>query len=152
MALYEETMRAKIRQLILASFAAFITGFFIVPAQADAPNDLIAKGDQQWAKGHLDLAQKSFEQAVIAEPSSVSANMKLAGLQLSRQEFKASIETYQRTIGLDSKNVKAWLGLGFSYLHTGKNDLSLAAFNEAIRVDPGLKEKLAPVLAKLGTP
>ena len=145
-------MRAKTRQLILASFVALISASVILPAQADAPNALIAQGDQQWAEGHLDLAQKAFEQAVIAEPRSVSAHMKLAGLQLYRQEFKASIETYQWTIGLDPQNARAWLGLGFSYLHTGNNDLSLAAFTEAIRVDPGNKEKLAPVLAKLGAP
>jgi cytochrome c-type biogenesis protein CcmH/NrfG len=75
--------------------------------------------------------------------------MKLAGLQLYRQDFAASIQTYQTTISLDAKNAKAWLGLGFSYLHTGKNDLSLAAFQEAIKVEPANKDKLATVLAKL---
>ncbi|MBK5207379.1 MAG: hypothetical protein JJD98_18855, partial [Polaromonas sp.] len=51
-----------------------------------------------------------------------------------------------------ARDKSLWLGLGFSYLHTGNSDLSLAAFNEAIRIDPGNKEKLAPVLAKLGAP
>ena len=123
-----------------------------VPAQAGEANALIVQGDQQWIEGNLNLAQKAFEQAVIAEPRSVRAHMRLAGLHLYRQEFKACIETYQQTIGLDAKNARAWLGLGFAYLHTGKNELSLAAFNEAIRVDPGNKEKLAPVLAKLDAP
>ena len=131
---------------------ALITGFVIWSAQAKVPGALIAQGDQQWAAGQLDLAQKTFEQAVKAEPQSVSAYMKLAGLQLSRQEFKACIDTYQRTIGLDANNAKAWLGLGFAYLHTGQNDLSLAAFNEAVRVDPGHKETLAPLLTRLGAP
>lgn len=142
-------MYSRFRQVILAGCAALIT-CAAISAQADAPSSLISQGEQQWAAGKLDLAQKTFEQAVIAEPRSVNAHMKLAGLQLSRQDFKACIETYQKTIGLDAKNAKAWLGLGFAYLHTGKNDLSLAAFNEAIRVEPVNKEKLAPVLAKLG--
>ena len=145
-------MYCKFRDFILPGFAIFLVGFFMLPAQADTPTPLIAMGDQQWAKGQLDLAQKSFEQAVQAEPLSVNANMKLAGLQLSRQDFKASIPTYQHTIGLDANNAKAWLGLGFSYLHTGQNNLSLAAFNEAIRIDPGNKEKLAAILAKIGKP
>lgn len=144
-------MYAKFRQLILGGCAALIT-CAVISAQAEAPSTLLVQGDQQWAAGKLDLAQKTFEQAVVAEPRSVSAHMKLAGLQLSRQDFKACIETYQKTIGLDAKNAKAWLGLGFAYLHTGKNDLSRAAFNEAIRVDPRNKEKLAPVLAKLSAP
>jgi tetratricopeptide (TPR) repeat protein len=145
-------MRPKFRRFILTGFAALMTCSAILPAQAEEASALIAQGDQQWAAGKLDLAQKAFEQAVGAEPRSVGAHMKLAGLQLYRQEFKACIETYQQTIGLDAKNAKAWLGLGFAYLHTGKNDLSLAAFNEAIRIDPGNQEKLAPVLAKLGAP
>ncbi len=145
-------MRTKFRQLILAGYAALITCSVVLPAQAGEANALIAQGDQQLAEGHLDLAQKAFARAVIAEPRSVGAHMKVAGLHLYRQEFKAGIEAYQQTIGLDANNAKAWLGLGFAYLHTGKNELSLAAFNEAIRVDPGNKEKLAPVLAKLGAP
>ncbi len=143
-------MRTRFRQLILAACVALFGCIVMLPVQAAETGALLAQGDQQWAEGSLDLAQKTFEQAVSAEPRSVNALMKLAGLQLYRQEFIACIETYQRTIGLDAKNAKAWLGLGFAYLHTGKNDLSLAAFNEAIRVDPANREKLAPVLAKLG--
>jgi len=142
-------MRGKIRQNMLIGCTALITGLVIWSAQATAPNSLLAQGEQQWAAGQLDQAQKSFEQAVQADPKSVSAHMKLAGLQLSRQEFKACIDTYQRTIALDANNALAWLGLGFAYLHTGQNGLSMAAFNEAIRADPRNQEKLAPMLAKL---
>ena len=145
-------MRSKFQLRILLACLAFMTASGIASAQAPAPATLIKQGDEQWAAGQLDLAQKTFERAVSADPRSVTARMKLGGLQLSRQDFKACIETYQQTIGLDSKNAKAWLGLGFAYLHTGKNDMSLAAFNEAIRADPGNKEKLASVMAKLGSP
>lgn len=144
-------MRAKFRQGILIGCTALLTGFVLWSALAASHRDLITLGDQQWAAGQLDTAQSTFEKAVQAEPRSVKAHMKLAGLQLSRQEFKACIETYQRTIGLEANNVKAWLGLGFAYLHTGQNSLSLAAFNEAIRIDPANQEKLATVLVKLNT-
>jgi tetratricopeptide (TPR) repeat protein len=131
-----------------AGLAAFMLSFVVLSVQA-APNALITQGDLQWADGKLDQAQLTFEQATKNEPRSVSAHMKLAGLQLYRQDFAASIQTYQTTISLDAKNAKAWLGLGFSYLHTGKTDLSLAAFQEAIKVEPANKDKLATVLAKL---
>ena len=68
------------------------------------------------------------------------------------QDFKAATETYKEAISLDAKNAKAWLGLGFSYLHMDRNDLSLAAFNEAIRIDHAYKEKLATVMVKLAQP
>lgn len=144
-------MRTTFQQLARTSLAALAIACSALSAQAALPDNLIAQGDQKWAQGELDAAQTAFEEAVKAQPRSVPAHMKLAGLQLYRQDFRACIETYQRTIGLDAKNAKAWLGLGFAYLHTGKNDLSLAAFNEAIRADPANKDKLAPVLAKLGT-
>lgn len=130
---------------LLAAMAAW-------SAHAAAPDDLLALGDQQWAAGKLDLAQSAFEQAVKSAPRSVKAHMKLAGLQLSRQDFKACIETYQRTIGLDASNAKAWLGLGFAYLHTGQDSLSSAAFDEAVRIDPSNKAKLASIQARLKTP
>ena len=143
-------MRTTFEQLGRAILATLTIACAGVPVQAAAPAALLTRGDQQWAQGRLDAAQQAFEQAVTAEPRSVAALMKLAGLQLYRQDFRACIETYQRTIGLDANNARAWIGLGFAYLHTGKNDLSLAAFNEAIRADPANKDKLTPVLAKLG--
>ncbi|MCM2295680.1 tetratricopeptide repeat protein [Rhodoferax sp.] len=121
-------------------------------AQASALAPLLNQGDEQWATGKIDLAQKTFEQAVTLHPRSVAARMKLGGLQLSRQNFKAATETYKEAISLDAHNAKAWLGLGFSYLHMDRNDLSLAVFNEAIRVEPSYKERLAPVMAKLALP
>ena len=121
-------------------------------AQTSALAPLLNQGDEHWAAGKIGLAQKTFEQAVTVQPRSVAARMKLGGLQLSRQNFKAATETYKEAISLDAKNGKAWLGLGFSYLHMDRNDLSLAAFNEAIRVEPSYKDRLAPVMAKLALP
>lgn len=142
-------MNAKIRQSLLIGCAVLISGFVLWSAQAPVHPDLLAQGEQQWAAGQLDQAQMTFEQAVKEDPTSVSAYMKLAGLQLSRQQFTACIATYQRAIGLNANNARAWLGLGFAYLHTGQDALALAAFNEAVRVDPTNQEKLAPVLTKL---
>ncbi|MBE0474952.1 tetratricopeptide repeat protein [Rhodoferax sp.] len=145
-------MNTSIRKNLMFGCAALLSVFALWSAQAAMNPDLIAQGDQQWAAGQLDAAQRTFEQAVQAEPRSVKAHMKLAGLQLSRQDFAASIATYQRSIGLNAHNDKAWLGLGFAYLHTGQNGLSLAAFNEAVRIEPGHQEALAAMLVKLATP
>ena len=142
-------MNTTIRQRLLIGCAVLITGFVTWAAQAPVPPDLLAQGEQHWAAGELDQAQESFKQALKAEPRSVNAHMKLAGLQLSRQQFAACIDTYQGAIGLDANNARAWLGLGFAYLHTGQDALAMAAFNQAVRADPSTKEKLAPVLAKL---
>lgn len=145
-------MHRKHHYLVRMLCAAVLTFGCAAWAQVPASNPLLTQGDEQWAAGKLDLAQKYFEQAVTLQPGSVAARMKLGGLQLSRQDFKAATQTYKEAISLDAKNAKAWLGLGFSYLHMDRNDLSLAAFNEAIRIDPAYKEKLATVMVKLAQP
>ena len=93
-----------------------------------------------------------YKEALAEEPGAVDIELKVAGLQLSNNDFAACIPSYQHVIGLDANNVRAWLGLGFAYLHTGKNSLSMAAFNEALRLDPSKKDALNPMLAKLQTP
>jgi len=142
-------MSATLQKNLMVACAAVLTVFALWSAQAAMKVDLVKQGDQQWAAGQLDQAQASFEQAVRAEPKSLKARMKLAGLQLSRQDFKASIPTYQAAIGLDANNDKAWLGVAFAYLHTGQDALAAAAFDSAIRINPSNREKLAPVLDKL---
>lgn len=75
--------------------------------------------------------------------------MKLAGLLLSRNDFSASMKEYQRVIGLDSRNAKAWIGLGIAYLHSGDKSLARAVWEEALRLEPARKEQLAPLIAQL---
>lgn len=143
-------MGAMLRKNVMIGCAAALSVLALWSAQAAMRVDLVAQGDQQWAAGQLDQAQASFERAVRSEPKSLKAHMKLAGLQLSRQDFKASIPTYQAAIGLDANNDKAWLGIAFAYLHTGQDALAAAAFDSAIRINPSNRDKLAPVLDKLG--
>lgn len=121
-------------------------------ATATVAAALVTQGEQQWKAGQMMDAQKSFQAALAAEPRSMDIQLKLAGLQLSNNDFAACIPAYQNAISMDASSVRAWLGLGFAYLHTGKNSLSMAAFNEAIRLDPSKKAALQPMLVKLQTP
>jgi tetratricopeptide (TPR) repeat protein len=131
---------------------ALLGGPAAVQARSAATEALLTQGDQQWKARQLEEAQKAFQLALKAEPGAVDIELKLAGLQLTNNDFAACIPSYQHIIGLDANNVRAWLGLGFAYLHTGKNSLSMAAFQEAIRLDPSKKAALQPMLAKLQTP
>jgi Tfp pilus assembly protein PilF len=131
---------------------ALLCGSSAALARSATTTALITQAEQHWKAGQLDLAQTTFKQALAAELGAVDIELKIAGLQLSNNDFAACIPSYQHVIGLDATSVRAWLGLGFAYLHTGKNSLSMAAFNEAIRLDPGKKEALQPMLAKLQIP
>jgi Tfp pilus assembly protein PilF len=133
----------------IAIAAVIVAGLWAPGAVATgAASDatLIGRGNQQWAAGRVEDARKSFEQAVAANPRSVEAHMKLAGLQLSSGDNSAAIQTYQRVIGLDGKHAKAWIGLGMAYLHSGQRELSRAALGEAVRADPALKAQFAELL------
>jgi len=109
---------------------------------------LISQGNTQWAAGKLDEARKSFEQAVVANPRSVDAQMKLAGLLLASGKYDAAIKTYQKTISLDGNNVRAWMGLGLAYRHAGDKELASSAFEEAVRLEPARKAQLAKLMEK----
>lgn len=109
----------------------------------------IAQGKRQWEEGKLEAAQASFKAAIKADPRSVEAHMKLAGLQITHLNYSAAIETYRNAIGIDPNNAKAWMGIGMCYIHTGGREMARAAFEEAVRVEPGRKKQLEPVLAEL---
>jgi len=140
-------LKIGIASIALAA-ALFGQGAWAVDAAKPADATLIAQGSKHWEEDRLEDARKSFEKAVAANPGSKDAHMKLAGLQLSSRNYAAAIQAYQRTISLDGKNAKAWIGLGMAYLHDGQSELSRAAFEEAVRVDPSRKTQLAQLMTK----
>ncbi|MEO8134667.1 MAG: tetratricopeptide repeat protein [Betaproteobacteria bacterium] len=131
--------------LIVAGMTAAATPAASPPQLATA----ISTGDQFWAAGNLDGAEQAFADAFRANPTSVEAGMKLAGIRLSRQEYADAIETYQRVIGIGAPNAKAWIGMGLALLHTGKPELARAAFEEAVRIEPARKNELDLLIAKI---
>lgn len=91
----------------------------------------------------------AFEAAAKVEPVSSDVLLRLAGFQLSRQQIDKSVASYQKVIGIEPKNSKAWIGLALAYVHIGDTGPARAALEEAIRVDPSRKESLKPLLARL---
>jgi Tfp pilus assembly protein PilF len=116
------------------------------PASA---SEWIADGTKLLEQGKLAPAQKAFEAATKADPRSVDAYMKLAGTQIAQNNFTAAIGIYQKTIGLDPNNAKAFIGLGIAYLHSGDKALTRAAFEEAMRIEPKRRAQLDPILTQL---
>lgn len=111
-----------------------------------ADNALIVLGDKLWAEGKIDEARKSFEQAVVAMPTSVEARMKLGGILLANRLYADAVRAYQGVVSLDRKNAKAWIGMGLAYRHNRQRDLADAAFEEAIRLEPIRKAQLEQLM------
>ncbi len=102
----------------LILFAAFCV---TVGAQAAgaATATAIEQGNRLWEEGKLEEAQKRFEEAVKADPKSIDALMKLAGIQMTRLNYSGAILTYRDVLAIDPKYAKAWMGMGMCYLHSG---------------------------------
>lgn len=134
-------------------FSACLAGSLCLgTAWAESPSgsaELISKADKLLEQGKLESAQKGYETAIKADPRSVDAHMKLAGVQIAQNNFGAAIMTYKDTIGLDPTNSKAFIGLGIAYLHSGDKSLTRAALQEALRLEPSRKAQLAPIMAML---
>ena len=135
----------------LRSVLILLVTFFVAGgAQATgATTAAIEKGNRLWEEGKLEEAQQRFEEAVKADPKSIDALMKLAGIQVTRLSYSSAIQTYRNVIGLDPNNARAWMGMGMCYLHSGSREMARAAFEEALRAEPGRKAQLEPVLAQL---
>lgn len=110
---------------------------------------LIEQGNRQWAAGDLDQAAASYQAAIGMDPKAVDAYMKLAGLHIARQEYRAGVETFQKAIGADPNNANAFIGLAIGYLHLGNPVLAQAALDEAVRIDPGRRATLEPLMARI---
>lgn len=126
---------------------------FLSPVWASTPppsaTDLIANGTRLLEQGKLEPAQQAFAAAVKADPRSVDAHMKLAGVNLVQNNFTAAIALYKQAIALNPNNARAFIGMGIAYLHSGDKSMSRALFEEALRLEPKRREQLAPILAKL---
>lgn len=119
---------------------------------SDSAAELIANGTRLLEQGKLEPAREAFEAATKAGPRSVEAHMKLAGVNITQNNFSAAIAIYRQAIGLDPNNAKAFIGLGIAYLHSGNKSLTRAALEEAMRIEPGRKTQLAAIIATLNLP
>ena len=110
---------------------------------------LIEKGNQHWQAGELDQAVVSYQGAVEQDPRSVDARMKLAGLYIARQQYRAGVETFQRAIGIKPDNANAFIGMAIGYLHMGDPQLAYAALVEALGIDPDKRDRVEPLMQQI---
>ena len=110
---------------------------------------LMAEGESLWQQGQLPQAAEQFRQAADLDPRSVDARMKLGGVYVAEQKFPAGREAFKEAISIDPKNANAFVALGIAYLHTGSGP-ALAAFDQALELDPSLYKKLDPIIKSLG--
>lgn len=134
------------RRLTFPWLAGWLALFFILPLAA-ATQDLMQQGQRQLDAGELEQAELTFKEAVAQNPDSSLGHLRLGGVQLLRQDYRAGIGSFQRAIALDPDNADAFVGMALAYLHQGQYGLARASLQEAQRIAPDKGEEIAKVLA-----
>ncbi len=101
---------------------------------------LLDQGNQYWADKKLDLAEKTFKQAINANPDSSKAHARLADLLLSQNKTAEAIPEYQTAITLDPENPRLFAAISIAYLHQSKYSMAQVMANEALRLDPKMEQ------------
>jgi len=140
---------------LVCRFPAMVILFAVLSATtsvaAPTAQEAIEAGNAQWTAGDLDAALASYQQAAASDESSVDARLKLAGLRMARQEYRAAVDAFQEAAGIDPSDAKPFIGMGIAYLHLGQDSLAHAALTEAIRLEPDRRDQIQPLLTRIET-
>ncbi len=122
---------------------------FCGTAAASDAAALVEQGNRLWEEGRLDEALARYEAAGEADPGSVDARMKSAGVLYARQEYREGVKRFQEAISIDPDNANAFIGMAIGYLHMGDDGPAYAALQEAVRLDPGKYERVKPLMERI---
>lgn len=106
----------------------------------DVAQARIDQGRELWAEKKLDLAEAEFRKAVEEFPESAPAHAALAGFLLMQNKTSEAIPAYQDAIILDPENSRLFAALSIAYLHQSKFSMAKAMADEALRLNPGMKQ------------
>jgi Tfp pilus assembly protein PilF len=88
------------------------------------------------ARGNLDQAIASFNEAIRLDPKHIFAWAYRGEAHRLKSQFDQSISSFNEAIRLSPEYVLAWAHRGEAYRIKGDLDQAIASFNEAIRLDP----------------
>jgi len=124
-------------------FCLMLFGFSSVPAiAASDAQSMIDAGNRQWSEGKIAEAEASFRQAIASDPDSSVAYARIASLYLIQNRADEAISNYQEAIMRDAENPHLFLALSIVYLHQGHYEMAQAMVEQALRLNPQLKDAL----------
>jgi len=90
--------------------------------------------------GDVQRALRLYRRAVLVMPNHPLAHHNLAQIHLSRRDFAAAQEEFQRAAELDPRNKDVWLGLITACLQGGRPERALRYAEQALRLLGDLSE------------
>jgi tetratricopeptide (TPR) repeat protein len=121
---------------ILVLFFILVLGTSIVSAQGSG-------WDQQCfdlaAQGRYQEALNACNQALAANPNSVSAWENKGASLLALNRNQDALDAYEKALALDSTDTYAWFGKGRTLSQLGRYQEALSAFEKALALDSDFK-------------
>lgn len=124
-------------------------------AGTDAENERLAKATQSMNSGAFELAEQQFTAMLKTSPDYAEVWNKRATLYFLMGRMDDSLKDIDKTLDLEPRHFGALSGRGMIYQRLGKNPEALAAFKDALIMNPNMVgaklavqqlEKLVPEL------
>ncbi|WP_078125345.1 tetratricopeptide repeat protein [Leptospira alexanderi] len=93
-------------------------------------------------KGEIDKAEAGFKEILAKKPDSYYSHYQMGIIHLQRKEYEASIDSFDRSLLLNTDFVAARIGKGISMYHSGNKKLAKEEFETAMQQDSA--NELAP--------
>ncbi len=116
--------------------------------QPDLASAAVGLGRAEEQLGHRASATEAFRRALAAAPDDPTVPRAWAETLARRGEFAAAIPYYERAVQLAPQDAANHAGLGFVLFLAERRTEAIAAWQEALRLDPhfpGLRERLEKI-------
>lgn len=97
----------------------------------------MAQGELLFKQGHKNKAESAFKKAVDLDPTDWRFADQLAYYYERTGDRASELKYYQESVANAKDNPRAFNNLGLSYWRAGRLEEAKAAFQDAIRLDPG---------------
>jgi tetratricopeptide (TPR) repeat protein len=117
----------------------------VKPAKPDKlrSEDLTAEGWKLWQERKLAEAEKKFEEAVAADPTSDGAYQGLGWAQLNQGKKNNAKASFEKCVELNPKNSAALNGLGWLAHGQDDKDQAIVWWEKAVKAQPGATASLS---------
>lgn len=117
--------------------AEMTTGAIEIPPSNERPQDEpVAKGKVHYLKGSYGLAERSFRQAVEANPKSAEGWLGLAASYDRLRRFELADRAYKEVLGLQGRTVEVLNNLAYHHMLKGNLKQARLLLDEASLKDP----------------
>ena len=111
---------------------------------ADAPSDtadlILSRAEHAFQIGELEVAGQLLDQLVAFAPNFAHGWRARAGLRQRIDDFEGALSDLNRALTLDPRHYDALEMLGYMMLELDNKAAALAAFDEALAINPHLEE------------